>query len=386
MIGWASAPIGLKIDFLGGELIERHWGTGGMGAVGRRPTIHDVARAAAVSPATVSNVLTGRRHVDPELAERVRAAVDELGYRRDVAASALRSAQRTVVGAVVPELSNPFFAEMVDRLEREARTAGRRLLVAASGSDPNEELRQIEALIAWRPAGVIAVPCDGAFEGRALLEREGVPFVILDRPIDDGVRVDTIAVDNVAGAQEGAARLLEVGHRRLLVVASKISIGNVRERLAGVDVAVAEVPDASAELLEAGIEVDEIAAAVTERLGRQPWPTVVLTLNNVLTLGTLKAAAALGIGIPEELSLLGFDDYDWMEAYRPPLSAIRQPVAEMAHAAWDRLAVLSGAAPMPAMPEPCHVRLSCSLAWRGSVTVPRAFAEAKHQKDLVQPQ
>ena len=87
----------------------------------RRPTIHDVARSAAVSPATVSNVLTGRRRVDPELASRVLAIVDELGYRRDVAASALRSSQRTVVGAVVPELGNPFFAEMVDRLEREAR-------------------------------------------------------------------------------------------------------------------------------------------------------------------------------------------------------------------------------------------------------------------------
>ena len=80
------------------------------------------ARSAAVSPATVSNVLTGRRRVDPELASRVLAIVDlELGYRRDVAASALRSSQRTVVGAIVPELGNPFFAELVDRLEREAR-------------------------------------------------------------------------------------------------------------------------------------------------------------------------------------------------------------------------------------------------------------------------
>ena len=167
-------------------MAERRHVTGAGRGVGRRPTIHDVARTAAVSPATVSNVLTGRRRVDPELAARVRRIVDELGYRRDVAASALRSAQRTVVGAVVPELTNPFFAEMVDRLEREARAAGMRLLVATSSGDLAEETRQVEALIAWRPAGVIAVPCDGTFPGRAALERDGIPFVILDRALDDG--------------------------------------------------------------------------------------------------------------------------------------------------------------------------------------------------------
>ena len=366
-------------------MTERRTDMGVARGVGRRPTIHDVARSAGVSPATVSNVLTGRRHVDPDLAARVRRIIDELGYRRDVAASALRSAQRTVVGAVVPELGNPFFAEMVDRLEREARAAGRRLLVATSGSDPAEELRQIEALIAWRPAGVIAVPCEGAFPGRALLEREGIPFVVLDRPVDDGAQVDTIAVDNVAAAQEGAARLLAEGHRRLLVLASKVSIGNVRERLAGVEAAITELPDASAEVLEAGLELDAIAEIVTARLARPPRPTAVFALNNVLTLGTLKAVAALGIAIPDELSLLGFDDYDWMEVYRPPLNAIHQPVAEMAHAAWDRLAVLTGAAPMPPAPAPCHVRLSCTLAWRGSVVPPRTSASAKRPKDVALP-
>jgi LacI family transcriptional regulator len=90
----------------------------------------------------------------------------------------------------------------------------------------------------------------------------------------------------------------------------------------------------------------------------------------VLTLGTLKAVAARGLAIPDDLSLLGFDDYDWMEVFRPPLSAIRQPVAELAHAAWRRLAALTGAAPMEAVPVPCHVRLRCRLAWRGSVAPP----------------
>lgn len=352
--------------------------------VGRRPTIHDVARTAAVSPATVSNVLTGRRHVDPELTSRVLSSIETLGYRRDVAASALRSTQRTVVGAVMPELGNPFFAELVDRLEREARLAGRRLLVATSGGDPAEEERQIAAITAWRPAGIIAVPCDGKFAARVALEREGIPFVVIDRPLDDGGQVDTIAVDNFAAALEGTQRVLELGHRQLLVVVSWTTIGNIRERVAGIDTAIADVQGARAELIEAGNDVEAIAEALTARLARKPRPTAIFTLNNVLTLGTLKAIATLGLAIPDDVSLLGFDDYDWMEAYRPPLCAIRQPVAEMAHAAWQRLALLTGAAPMEGAPALCHVRLPCTLAWRGSVARPRATASADspHQEAL----
>ena len=357
----------------------------GVRSAGRRPTIHDVARSAAVSPATVSNVLTGRRHVDPDLANRVRLIVDELGYQRDVAASVLRSAKRTVVGAIVPELGNPFFAEMVDRLEREARAAGRRLLIATSGGDPAEETRQVEALIAWRPAGIIAVPCDGTFPARTALEREGIPFVILDRPLEDGAKFDTIAVDNVAAARDGTRRLLAAGHRRLLVVASSIAICNTRERVVGINEALAGVGGAHAELIEAGFEVEGITAAVAARLARAPLPTAIFTLNNMLTLGTLKAAAATGVTIPDQVSLLGFDDFDWMEVFRPPLSAIRQPVAEMAHAAWERLAVLTGALPMGEAPTTCHVRMPCSLVWRDSVAPPRASASAEYPQDEVRP-
>ena len=276
----------------------------GVRPVGRRPTIRDVARSAAVSPATVSNVLTGRRHVDADLAHRVRLIIDKLGYQRDVAASALRSATRTVVGAVVPELGNPFFAEMVDRLEREARAAGRRLLIATSGGDPAEETRQVEALIAWRPAGIIAVPCDGSFAGRAALQREGIPFVILDRLLDDA-DFDSVAVDNGAAAREGAARLLAAGHRRLLLVASSTTISNIRERVAGVGEALAAEPEAMSEMIEAGFDSDAITAAVAAQLKRRPLPTAIFTLNNVLTLGTLKAAAAAQVRIPEDVSLLG---------------------------------------------------------------------------------
>jgi LacI family transcriptional regulator len=357
--------------------LTRRPGAGpGVRGSGRRLTIRDVARSAAVSPATVSNVLTGRRNVAPEVASRVLSVVDELGYRRDVLASALRSAKRTVVGAVVPELTNPFFAELVDRLESQARAADRRLLVAASGGDAREEERQIAALIAWRPAGVIVVPCNGRFAARGLLEQDGVPFVVVDRPLDDGPAVDTVAVDNDRAAEAGTRRLLELGHRRLLVVASSRRLGNMRERVDGALAAVAQVEGAVGEVIETGFAVEATADAVARRLDRSPRPTAVFALNNVLTLGTLKAVAARGLAVPDEISVLGFDDYDWMAVFRPPLSAVRQPVADLAHAAWERLAQRIGSAAAGADLAPCHVRLPCSLAWRGSVAPPGTSASA----------
>jgi DNA-binding LacI/PurR family transcriptional regulator len=337
----------------------------------RRPTIRDVARSAAVSPATVSNVLTGRRNVHPQIRQRVAAAVAALGYRPDSVASTLRSAARSVVGAVVPELTNPFFAELVDRLEREARAAGKRLLVAASGGDPEEEAREVAALVAWRPAGVIVVPCDARFAARALLERDGVPFVVVDRPLLEGPAVDVVAVDNAAAAAEGARGVLALGHRHLLVIASSLAVSNMRERVAGIEAAVAEAQGAEIRLLEAGFDAGAAATAIAAALERWPRATAVFALNNILTLATLRAVQARGLELPGALSLLGFDDYDWMEVYRPPLSAVRQPVAELAQAAWRRLAQRIGfAGEEPAEPDPCHVRLPCRVVWRGSVAEP----------------
>ena len=172
----------------------------------------------------------------------MRTIVDELGYRRDVAASALRSTQRNVVGVVVPMFTNPFFAELVDRLEREARAAGKRLLVTASENDPEEEVRQIEASDRMAPGRGHRGAVRWHLRGARTLDRDGIPYVVVDRPLDAGVKVDTVAVDNVAAAAEGTRGLLQMGHRRLLVVASSTALGNIRERLTGIDAAIAALP------------------------------------------------------------------------------------------------------------------------------------------------
>lgn len=339
----------------------------------RKPTVRDVAAVAAVSPATVSNVLTGRRPVAAELAARVLAAVERLGYRPDPVAVNLRSARREVVGVLVPELANPFFAGLVEALERRARQAGWRLLVATSGEDAALEPAAIEELIAWRPAGLVLVPVDDSYPGRALVERAGLPVVLVDRVPPGCEATPSVAIDNRAAGRAATERLLALGHRRILAVASTLRIANMRERVDGVAQAVAAVPGASLELLEAGCEPEQAAAMITGVLDRAPAPTAIVALTTALTLAALRAAGETGHQVPAELSLVGFDDHPWMQVARPAIAAVRQPIEELARLAFDHLVTLARASePLP----PCHVRLACDIAWRESVAGPPVPAPA----------
>ncbi|HVO18944.1 MAG TPA: LacI family DNA-binding transcriptional regulator [Anaeromyxobacter sp.] len=330
---------------------------------GARPKIGDVAARARVSPGTVSNVLTGRRRVDPALAERVRAAVEALGYVPHAAASQLRSNRTTVIGVVVPDLPNTFCATFVGKVEELARAEGYRTLVAGSGEDADEELAQVQALSAWRPAGVLIIPTDDRFRAREILASAGVPVVAVDR-VTDQMAVDSVGIDNAAEAGRAAAHLLALGHRRVLVIASTLGLSNIRDRVAGVRVALAG--RAAVEVVEGGPHVPAIAEAVGRRLERRPVPTAMLALTNKATLGAVVALERAGLSVPRDVSLIGFDDNEWMKAMHPAISAVRQPVEGLARRAWEQLkARLRGDRARPA-----SARLGCSLELRDSTARP----------------
>jgi len=328
----------------------------------KRPTMSDVARRAGVSPATVSNVLGGRRTVSAALAERVLSAASDLDYRVDPAASRLRSGRARAACVLVPDLTNPFFAELVGAMEAAARQDRYDLIVASSGGDPELERARLKALIAWRPAGMLVVPCDDSFAGRALLVEAGIPFVVVDRVPDD-VGADAVLVGNEEAAAEGMRHLLALGHRRIVLVASTLALGNMRARCAGAAEAWREAGQAGEpEILETGFSVEAAAGMIADRLRRNPRPTAVFALNTAVTLGALAALSAAGLRAPSDVALLGFDDYAWMRVASPPVSAIRQPVGAMGEAAWKRLAARLRGEAAP----PCRLRLACTLEVRAS--------------------
>ena len=328
----------------------------------RRPNIHDVAARARVSAGTVSNVLTGRRAVVPAVAARVRAAVAKLGYVTDVAASNLRSSQSTVVGVLVPDLTNRFFASFVGFVESLVRADGYRVLVASSGVDGAMEAAELRALTAWKPAGLIVIPCQDRFASRAILAGTGIPVVVADR-FDQRSACDSVGIDNADAVRQAAAYLLGLGHRRVLVAASTLDLHNVRERVAGARAAFAAQARAGApEIIELGCSLEPACDALFARLGRSPAPTALIALTNTGTLAALKALSRRKLRVPRDVSLVGFDDDDWMEVVRPAITAVRQPMADLARTAWARLRERLAGDTSRAV----RVQLPCSLVLRDS--------------------
>lgn len=320
-------------------------------------SIRTVADRAGVSTATVSNVLSGKTTVTPLLADRVRAVVDELGYVANGSASRLRSGKQALAGVVVPDLRNPFFGAFVSTLERVARDDGFDLLVLSSHNDPIQEAERLHSIRSWRPAGLIVMPCDGALSARV---PNGVhpPIVAVDRIPDDGA-FDLIAVDNAAAAGAVAAHCAAQGHRTCLVAGSTLGISNVRERWHGI---VEGAGPMSVELVQCGIDPAAIGRALRDRLTARPLPDVLFSLDHVTSLLAYQLVAELGLGAPGGLAFASFDETEWMRLVTPAVTAVRQPVDAMAHAAWRRLKLrIDGdASPQDTL------RLACSIEIRGS--------------------
>jgi LacI family transcriptional regulator len=323
------------------------------------PSIRTVATRAGVSTATVSNVLNARRSVAPELADRVRAAVAELGYIADVGASRLRSRKSSVTGVVVPDLANPFFGAFVSALEQAARHDGYELLIASSGDDPAQEAARLRTLLTWRPAGLIVIPCGSAIGGLDAALAARVPLVAADR-FPAGPAIDVVAVDNRAAAADVTRHLIAGGRRHILAAAASLSIGNVLERCEGIRAAAQDA--AEIEVLEVGYTLADSRARLAGRLARGLPPDAVFTLNNVATLGALGAVAGSGLRVPQDVALVGFDDEEWMRAVSPPLTAVRQPIELLAQEAWRRLIARIAGDLSP----PHQVRLACTLEIRES--------------------
>lgn len=352
---------------------------------GRRITIREVAARAGVSIATVSNVFSGNKPVNADLRERVLKAAEELSYQVDRAASQLRSGQARVVGVLVPDLDDVFFTSLVSQLEVLAQKDGYDILVASSRDDLGLEQSRLRTLLAWRPSGLIAVPCSDAVPEALRNEVGRLPIVFADRVPPEGSIVDTVAIDNREAGEIAARHLLSKGHRDILVAASSLAISPIRERVRGACELIRSELGREPIVVELGSNADRGAATFLHWLERNPQPSAVVALTNVTTLSTLSALARLRIDIPDPVSVVGFDDYPWMNARKTGLTAIRQPIAEIAEAAWRRLRARMTGDRTP--PELCV--LQASLQARDSVrdlTVGSTARDASNSDPLPNPE
>ena len=197
-------------------------------AASNRPTMRDVAKAAGVSTATVSNVLHGLRFVGPEKQQRVRDAIANLSYSPNRVAASLRSRRSQLIGVVLPDMTTSFFSAMFRRIEELAADSNYQILLADSQEDTGRERERIQALIARQTDGLIVVPCIDKSPALDEIRQSGIPTVIFDRVAAD-TDFDSIAVDNIAAGREGTAHLLALGHRNIVFLASDPGLRNIAE-------------------------------------------------------------------------------------------------------------------------------------------------------------
>jgi LacI family transcriptional regulator len=332
-----------------------------------RPTIYDVAKSAQVSPATVSKVLRGVATVGAENASRVRMAVRDLGFRSDPLAANLRRNTRSIIGLIVPDFKNPFFGALVSAIEQLAETSGYRLVAVSSSEAEAMEHRQIEALLDWRVAGIILIPSADSATDQDVLKSEGTPFIVVDR-VSPGSPFDGVGVDNAEACAKMVRHFYDNGHRTLLIAASLPDLPNMKERIEGACAAARAMPEPmDTEVLYCGPDLGHATDIVAKRFEHGTRPKAVFALFIQATLAVLREIDKLGLKMPDDISLAGFDDFEWMQVMHPPVATVIQPIEEMAAMAWQQLMQRIET------PErgPMAFQIECSLEFRSSIAAPR---------------
>lgn len=295
-------------------------------------TIYDVARRAGVSPATVSRVLNGNHRVSPELRQRVLEAARALNYAPNYSARSLSSQRTATLGLLLPDIANPFFAEIARGVEDAAAEAGYTLLIGSTDGDPLREQHYVASLQAGRVDGILFA---GANLGAPLLEGwlvRGVAVGLVDRLVDeDDVPVDAVLTDNVEGGALAVRHLLNLGHTRLAVVTGPQRVRTARDRLVGAHQAAAERgvsldPDL---IIEGNFKESGGYQAARILFSRPNPPTAIFAQNDMMALGVLRYLEEAGIRVPDEVALIGFDDIAFAALSRPALTTIAQPKYEM---------------------------------------------------------
>lgn len=302
--------------------------------------LKDVARLSGVSIATASRVVTAPHLVNETTRERVQRAIDTLQYRPSRVARRLRrdSARANLIGLVVPDVQNPFFADVARGVENVAQAKGYMVFVGNSDEDAEKERGYLELMRAESVDGLILPPTSEAAPALAALAKAGVPVVCVDRRLPN-VPLDTVVADNVRGADAATTHLLELGHRRVGFVEGRPQLSTSRERLLGYRRAL-EAHDVTFDehLVRAGDSRQESGYRLArELLESDAPPTALLVGNNLMTLGALAAIRELGLRMPDDVALIGYDDLPWAAAFEPPLTAVRQPAYEMGRRATELL-------------------------------------------------
>jgi len=290
----------------------------------------DVAELAGVSASTVSHVLNGTRKVSEDTRERVRLAIEELGYEPNLLAKSLKVSRTFTIGLLISDIQNPFFTSVIRGAEDVALSRGYHLFLCNTDEDPNREDEYVRELSKKRVDGLIVASSASRRDHALQLRLEDVPFVFMDREVE-GIEADTVSVDNRLGMRLIAEHLTQLGHERVGMVSGPLEKSSGHERYHGLRDALADLglPLHDSLVRFGDFRVSGGREAAEELLRLPEPPTALVVSNNQMTLGALLAVRELGLRVPDDVSVVSFDDMEWAPLANPPLTALAQPTYEM---------------------------------------------------------
>jgi len=327
--------------------------------------MQDIADIAGVSLSTVSRALADSTRVKLETRQRIQKLADDLGYLPNAIARGLATSRTYTLGVVVRDIADPFMAELVRTIDKIVREVGFTLLLVNCDADPRQELAAIKELRQKRVDGIIVPDIVVGDQSLPLLERMGIPVVLINRkqyPF-------TIGTDNVAAARLGVEHLLDLGHTRIAYIGSNAVREDDGDRRAGYEQALRNhhlTPDPALMIDPQADPPDGGAVSFEQLFTLDEPPTAIFCFDDMTALGVISRASAAGVRIPDDVSVLGFDDISLAPFFSPPLTTIAQQKDEIARLAVEMTLRLLDE---PASPGPST--LPGTLVIRHSTAAPR---------------
>ena len=303
------------------------------------PTLDDVAKAAGVSPATVSRSLNSPGLVSKSTLKRVKSAVDALGYTPHFGARFMSAKRTMTIGAIIPTMENAIFAKGIQAFQERLHSLGYTLLISSSSYDPEIEAEQVRALASRGADGILLIGYWREERVYKFLKQRNIPF-LLAWAFAANNALPAIGFDNRASMYRLCDRVLAMGHRNIAVI-SGTTEGNDRasNRLKGITerLKVEGIDLASVPIIETPYDIDNGADAFERLMRLSDRPSIVMCGNDVLAVGAMQRAQEMGIKVPDDVSITGFDGIELARVVTPKLTTVRVPHSEMGRRAADEL-------------------------------------------------
>ncbi len=289
-------------------------------------TIKEVAARADVSSATVSHVINHTRYVSETVREQVERAMRDLGYRPNALARSLRSGETHTLGLILPDSANPFFAEFGHAIETAAFERGYSIILCNTENDLEKERVYTEVLENKQVDGMVFVASGENRAALSLITQKGLPLVVVDRDMGN-LELDTVITDNYQGGFVATQHLLSLGHRLIACITGPSHLTPSAERVTGYRAALlqANIPVDETLILRGDFHASSGYANGLQLLQRLPRPQAIFACNDMMAIGVIRAASQLGLRIPQDISVVGFDNIELGAYITPPLTSVAQP-------------------------------------------------------------